>query len=144
MCTHACPVLADGGGGAAKSFKNPLDAVVQIVQKSGVAKGLYTGIDAPYVLSGKSPTYMCPSSRTLSRTQAQKYTRAPKNTIHTCTPLTDHTHSHYAGIDAAYLRQWTYGSCRVGIYAYLLNKFTEVDPKTGKKKPVLNALNTRP
>jgi len=72
----------DGGGGAAKSFKNPLDAVVQIVQKSGVAKGLYTGIDA------------------------------------------------------AYLRQWTYGSCRVGIYAYLLNKFTEVDPKTGKKKPV--------
>merc|ERR1719163_1706595 len=72
----------DGGGGAAKSFKNPLDAVVQIVQKSGVAKGLYTGIDA------------------------------------------------------AYLRQWTYGSGRVGIYAYLLNKFTEVDPKTGKKKPV--------
>ena len=26
----------------------------------------------------------------------------------------------YTGIDAAYLRQWTYGSCRVGIYAYLL------------------------
>ena len=57
-----------------------------------------------------------------------------------------HTHTHYAGIDAAYLRQWTYGSCRVGIYAYLLNKFTEVDPKTGKKKPVLNepTLNPKP
>jgi len=26
----------------------------------------------------------------------------------------------YTGIDAAYLRQWTYGSCRVGIYAWLL------------------------
>jgi solute carrier family 25 oxoglutarate transporter 11 len=26
----------------------------------------------------------------------------------------------YAGISAAYLRQWLYGSCRIGIYAYLL------------------------
>ena len=26
----------------------------------------------------------------------------------------------YAGIGAAYLRQWTYGSCRMGIYSYLL------------------------
>ena len=72
----------DGGGGAAKTFKNPADAVVQIVQKNGFFKGLYTGIDA------------------------------------------------------AYMRQWTYGSCRVGIYAYLLNMFTKVDEKTGKKQPV--------
>lgn len=28
----------------------------------------------------------------------------------------------YTGIDAAYLRQWTYGSCRVGIYAFLLER----------------------
>lgn len=27
----------------------------------------------------------------------------------------------YSGIDAAFLRQWTYGSCRVGIYSYLLS-----------------------
>jgi solute carrier family 25 oxoglutarate transporter 11 len=26
----------------------------------------------------------------------------------------------YAGISAAYLRQWLYGSCRMGIYSYLL------------------------
>ena len=26
----------------------------------------------------------------------------------------------YAGISAAYLRQWLYGSCRIGIYSYLL------------------------
>mmetsp|Transcript_8264 Transcript_8264/g.17615 ORF Transcript_8264/g.17615 Transcript_8264/m.17615 type:complete len:374 (+) Transcript_8264:53-1174(+) len=26
----------------------------------------------------------------------------------------------FAGISAAYLRQWLYGSCRIGIYAYLL------------------------
>ena len=26
----------------------------------------------------------------------------------------------YAGIGAAYLRQWLYGSCRIGIYAFLL------------------------
>lgn len=28
----------------------------------------------------------------------------------------------YPGIDAAYLRQWTYGSCRMGIYSFLLEK----------------------
>jgi solute carrier family 25 oxoglutarate transporter 11 len=28
----------------------------------------------------------------------------------------------YAGISAAYLRQWLYGSCRIGIYANLLEK----------------------
>jgi len=28
----------------------------------------------------------------------------------------------YAGISAAYLRQWLYGSCRIGIYSYLLEK----------------------
>ena len=28
----------------------------------------------------------------------------------------------YAGISAAYLRQWLYGSCRMGIYSYLLEK----------------------
>ncbi|VEU36509.1 unnamed protein product [Pseudo-nitzschia multistriata] len=28
----------------------------------------------------------------------------------------------YNGIGAAYLRQWTYGSCRMGIYSYLLER----------------------
>jgi solute carrier family 25 oxoglutarate transporter 11 len=28
----------------------------------------------------------------------------------------------YAGISAAYLRQWLYGSCRIGIYSYLLEQ----------------------
>lgn len=28
----------------------------------------------------------------------------------------------YAGISAAFLRQWLYGSCRMGIYSYLLEK----------------------
>lgn len=30
----------------------------------------------------------------------------------------------YAGIGAAYLRQWLYGSCRIGIYAFLLEQAT--------------------
>jgi len=72
----------DGGGGTAKSYKNPLDAAAQIIKRKGLFQGLYTGIDA------------------------------------------------------AYLRQWTYGSCRVGIYAYLLNAFTKKDEKTGKGLPV--------
>jgi len=71
----------DGGGGAAKAYKNPLDATIQIIQRKGFFSGLYTGIDA------------------------------------------------------AYLRQWTYGSCRVGIYAWLLNAFTKKD-KDGKSLPV--------
>mmetsp|Transcript_25224 Transcript_25224/g.43019 ORF Transcript_25224/g.43019 Transcript_25224/m.43019 type:complete len:324 (+) Transcript_25224:59-1030(+) len=31
----------------------------------------------------------------------------------------------YNGITAAYLRQWTYGSCRMGIYSFLLEKVTK-------------------
>jgi solute carrier family 25 oxoglutarate transporter 11 len=30
----------------------------------------------------------------------------------------------YAGISAAFLRQWLYGSCRIGIYSYLLEQAT--------------------
>ena len=71
----------DGSGGVAKSYKNPLDASIQILKRDGLFSGLYTGIDA------------------------------------------------------AYMRQWTYGSCRVGIYAYLLNMFTKKD-ENGKNLPV--------
>ena len=45
-------------------------------------------------LSRKSPTYTRTRTHTLSRTQAQKYARAPTNTLHTCTPHTDNTHTH--------------------------------------------------
>lgn len=37
----------------------------------------------------------------------------------------------YPGIGAAYLRQWTYGSCRMGIYSYL---FTTYQPKNLSQK----------
>ena len=30
----------------------------------------------------------------------------------------------YTGIDAAYLRQWTYGSCRVGTHTHARNAHT--------------------
>mmetsp|Transcript_43978 Transcript_43978/g.138816 ORF Transcript_43978/g.138816 Transcript_43978/m.138816 type:complete len:346 (-) Transcript_43978:152-1189(-) len=43
----------------------------------------------------------------------------------------------YTGIDAAYLRQWTYGSCRVGIYAWLLNKFSKKDEKVSFEKKLV-------
>lgn len=35
----------------------------------------------------------------------------------------------YAGLSAAYLRQWTYGSCRMGIYSYLMTTSSR-DPVT--------------
>jgi hypothetical protein len=34
----------------------------------------------------------------------------------------------YPGIDAAFLRQWTYGACRVGIYAYLFDMTQRSQP----------------
>ena len=40
----------------------------------------------------------------------------------------------YAGISAAYLRQWLYGSCRMGIYAYLLEKATIANERAGRAK----------
>eukprot|EP00283_Hemiselmis_rufescens_P011229 CAMPEP_0173435984 /NCGR_PEP_ID=MMETSP1357-20121228/15697_1 /TAXON_ID=77926 /ORGANISM="Hemiselmis rufescens, Strain PCC563" /LENGTH=309 /DNA_ID=CAMNT_0014401029 /DNA_START=46 /DNA_END=975 /DNA_ORIENTATION=- len=35
----------------------------------------------------------------------------------------------YPGIDAAFMRQWTYGSCRLGIYAFLLDKVNSTQAK---------------
>ena len=39
----------------------------------------------------------------------------------------------YAGISAAYLRQWLYGSCRIGIYAYLLENAKIKNRSLGKE-----------
>jgi solute carrier family 25 oxoglutarate transporter 11 len=38
----------------------------------------------------------------------------------------------YAGISAAYLRQWLYGSCRIGIYSYMLEKAQIQNRKEGR------------
>lgn len=40
----------------------------------------------------------------------------------------------YAGIGAAYLRQWLYGSCRIGIYAYLLEQAQNANIEKGLEK----------
>mmetsp|Transcript_11667 Transcript_11667/g.33564 ORF Transcript_11667/g.33564 Transcript_11667/m.33564 type:complete len:312 (+) Transcript_11667:135-1070(+) len=40
----------------------------------------------------------------------------------------------YAGISAAYLRQWLYGSCRIGIYAYLLEQAQQNNIAAGLPK----------
>eukprot|EP00522_Entomoneis_paludosa_P011163 CAMPEP_0172441710 /NCGR_PEP_ID=MMETSP1065-20121228/2204_1 /TAXON_ID=265537 /ORGANISM="Amphiprora paludosa, Strain CCMP125" /LENGTH=347 /DNA_ID=CAMNT_0013191187 /DNA_START=42 /DNA_END=1085 /DNA_ORIENTATION=+ len=40
----------------------------------------------------------------------------------------------YAGISAAYLRQWLYGSCRIGIYSYLLEGAQQQNLAAGRKK----------
>jgi len=40
----------------------------------------------------------------------------------------------YAGISAAYLRQWLYGSCRMGIYSYLLERAKLANEKAGRAK----------
>jgi solute carrier family 25 (mitochondrial oxoglutarate transporter), member 11 len=42
----------------------------------------------------------------------------------------------YAGISAAYLRQWLYGSCRMGIYSYLLERANMENAKTGKTSKI--------
>lgn len=40
----------------------------------------------------------------------------------------------YAGIGAAYLRQWLYGSCRIGIYAFLLERAQNANLAQGLDK----------
>lgn len=40
----------------------------------------------------------------------------------------------YAGVSAAYLRQWLYGSCRIGIYANLLEKEQLKNVAMGREK----------
>lgn len=40
----------------------------------------------------------------------------------------------YAGVSAAYLRQWLYGSCRMGIYSFLLEKAQLRNVKAGRDK----------
>ena len=40
----------------------------------------------------------------------------------------------YAGISAAFLRQWLYGSCRMGIYSYLLEQEQTKNVFAGKNK----------
>jgi hypothetical protein len=40
----------------------------------------------------------------------------------------------YAGISAAYLRQWTYGACRMGIYANLLAS-AQASPRPPRLRP---------
>lgn len=40
----------------------------------------------------------------------------------------------YAGISAAYLRQWLYGSCRIGIYAFLLENAQQKNIVAGLPK----------
>lgn len=40
----------------------------------------------------------------------------------------------YAGVSAAYLRQWLYGSCRIGIYAYLLENAQNANTIAGLDK----------
>lgn len=42
----------------------------------------------------------------------------------------------YKGLSAGILRQLTYGMSRLGIFRTLTNNFTEIDPATGKAKPL--------
>jgi solute carrier family 25 oxoglutarate transporter 11 len=48
----------------------------------------------------------------------------------------------YAGISAAYLRQWTYGSCRMGIYSTLLERGKQQN-KMADKNPLDISLGTK-
>lgn len=44
----------------------------------------------------------------------------------------------YAGVSAAYLRQWLYGSCRIGIYAYLLENAQNANVDAGLDKNAIS------
>ena len=44
----------------------------------------------------------------------------------------------FAGVSAAYLRQWLYGSCRIGIYAYLLESAQNTNIANGLDKNAIS------
>jgi len=44
----------------------------------------------------------------------------------------------YAGVSAAYLRQWLYGSCRIGIYAFLLENAQTANVAAGLDKNAIS------
>jgi solute carrier family 25 oxoglutarate transporter 11 len=57
--------------------------------------------------------------------RVQMQTFSYRNTFHAATSIYQSAglrNGLYAGISAAYLRQWLYGSCRMGIYSYLLEQ----------------------
>eukprot|EP00548_Thalassiothrix_antarctica_P003597 CAMPEP_0194146008 /NCGR_PEP_ID=MMETSP0152-20130528/19214_1 /TAXON_ID=1049557 /ORGANISM="Thalassiothrix antarctica, Strain L6-D1" /LENGTH=309 /DNA_ID=CAMNT_0038846405 /DNA_START=121 /DNA_END=1053 /DNA_ORIENTATION=+ len=59
------------------------------------------------------------------RVQMQTEGAVYKNTLDCAKQILERdglTRGLYAGISAAYLRQWLYGSCRIGIYAFLLEQ----------------------
>jgi solute carrier family 25 oxoglutarate transporter 11 len=47
----------------------------------------------------------------------------------------------YAGISAAFLRQWLYGSCRMGIYSYLLDEQQTKNVAAGRSKNDISFAN---
>ena len=59
----------------------------------------------------------------------------------TNTSPTPHQHPHsqglYPGVDAAYLRQWTYGSCRMGLFSFM-GTYPILDASSGAHRVVGN------
>lgn len=57
--------------------------------------------------------------------RVQMQTFSYRNTFHAASSIVQANgvvNGLYAGVSAAYLRQWLYGSCRMGIYSYLLEQ----------------------
>jgi solute carrier family 25 oxoglutarate transporter 11 len=73
-------------------------------------------------LSGMGAATVCHPLDVI-RVQLQTSSGSFRNSWHAATSIYNHhglRNGLYAGLSAAYLRQWLYGSCRIGIYSYLL------------------------
>ena len=71
------------------------------------------------------------------RVQMQTSTGAYRNSLHAATEVyrtAGLKNGLYAGISAAYLRQWLYGSCRIGIYSYQLELAQLANVEAGRAK----------
>ena len=47
----------------------------------------------------------------------------------------------YAGLSAAFLRQWLYGSCRMGIFSQLLNSYVEENAEEKREHRAVPGVN---
>jgi len=47
----------------------------------------------------------------------------------------------YAGLSAAFLRQWLYGSCRMGIFSQLLNSYVEENVEEKREHRAVPGVN---
>jgi len=114
MTAVATPSAASAGGATAT-------ATIKQLPASSAPIALPTRM----VLSAMAGMGAATICHPLDVIRVQMQTFSYRNTFHAASSIYQSSglvNGLYAGVSAAYLRQWLYGSCRMGIYSYLLEQ----------------------